>query len=131
MIRRPPRSTLFPYTTLFRSLAGWYNRDREIIPDNIITKAPSAELAPDQKDQDSLPEYDVLDGILEAFLEEGLSPGAIIAKGYEREIVEWVVRAVEINEYKRWQAAPGLRISQKAFGAGRRMPIASRVSWKM
>ncbi len=116
-------------TNVYR-LARWYNRDHEIIPDIIITKAPSAELAPDQKDQDTLPEYDILDGILAAFLEEGAGPEEIVARGYDREIVEWVVRTVQINEYKRWQAAPGLRVSQKAFGAGRRMPIAARVSWK-
>jgi NAD+ synthase (glutamine-hydrolysing) len=111
-------------------LSHWYNRDRDIIPDAILTKAPSAELAPDQKDQDSLPEYDILDGILELYLEQGKSPEQIIDSGYEREIVEWIMRMIEINEYKRWQAAPGLRISQKAFGAGRRMPIAARVDWK-
>ncbi len=111
-------------------LARWYNRESEIIPDAVLTKAPSAELAPDQKDQDSLPEYDILDGILEAYLEKGISPEQIIEGGYDREIVEWVIRMIEINEYKRWQAAPGLRISQKAFGAGRRMPIAARIEWK-
>lgn len=107
-------------------LSRWYNRDREIIPESILTKAPSAELKPDQTDQDTLPPYDVLDPILVAYLEEGKSVGEIVSEGNDHKTVEWVIRTVDRNEYKRWQAAPGLRVSPKAFGAGRRMPVAAK-----
>ncbi|MEN6478084.1 MAG: NAD(+) synthase, partial [Anaerolineales bacterium] len=107
-------------------LAHYVNREREIIPQASITKAPSAELRPNQTDQDSLPPYELLDAILQLYIEEGCSPGEIIAKGYGAETVEWVVRTVNRNEYKRRQAAPGLRVTSKAFGVGRRMPIAAR-----
>jgi NAD+ synthase (glutamine-hydrolysing) len=116
-----------PKTEVY-NLAKWYNRHDEIIPDIIITKPPSAELAPDQKDQDTLPDYDILDAILIRYLEEGKSPKEIIADGFEDETVNWVCRTVDRNEYKRWQAAPGLRVTSKSFGVGRRMPIASRRS---
>lgn len=114
-------------TNVYR-LARWYNRERELIPDAILEKVPSAELAPGQRDQDTLPEYAVLDAILAAYLEQGVGLEEIAARGHERETVDWVVRTVEKNEYKRWQAPPGLKISRKAFGAGRRMPIAARRS---
>jgi NAD+ synthase (glutamine-hydrolysing) len=107
-------------------LAKWYNSNEEIIPSDIITKPPSAELRPDQYDQETLPDYEVLDTILEAYLEKGKSQDNIIADGFEPEVVKWVIRAVNLNEYKRKQAAPGLRVTTKAFGVGRRMPIASR-----
>ncbi|MFH0882947.1 MAG: NAD+ synthase [bacterium] len=107
-------------------LARWYNRDEEIIPKAILTKAPSAELKPDQTDQDTLPPYEKLDPILVAYLEEGKGIDDIVAEGNDRETVEWVIRTVDRNEYKRWQAAPGLRVSPKAFGAGRRMPITAK-----
>jgi len=107
-------------------LARWYNREREIIPQAILTKPPSAELKPGQLDQDTLPPYDTLDPILVAYLEEGKDVDAIVAEGNDRATVEKVIRAVDLNEYKRWQAAPGLRVSPKAFGAGRRMPIAAK-----
>ena len=107
-------------------LAEFINRDGEIIPRNTIEKAPSAELRPDQTDQDTLPPYPVLDAILELYVEEGLSSEEIVAEGFDAETVGWVVGAVNRNEYKRRQAAPGLKVTTKAFGTGRRMPIAAR-----
>ena len=109
--------------TMVYDLARYINREREIIPRAIIDKAPSAELRPDQKDEDSLPPYPVLDRILQLFVEEGLSSREIVARGFEEETVRWVIRTVNRNEYKRKQAAPGLRVNSKAFGVGRRMPI--------
>ena len=107
-------------------LARHMNRDGEIIPVNTIEKPPSAELRPDQKDEDSLPPYDVLDGILKAYVEEGKSADDIIALGYEPDIVKDIVRKVDLNEYKRKQAAPGLKLTPLAFGVGRRIPIVQR-----
>lgn len=98
----------------------------EIIPSSILTKPPSAELRPDQKDQDSLPPYDLLDPILEEFVEKDKSVKEIIEQGYPREIVVEVARMVDINEYKRRQAPPGVKITPKAFGKDRRMPITNR-----
>ncbi len=97
---------------------------KKVIPERIITKAPSAELRPDQKDEDSLPPYNILDPILELYLEMNLSPSEIIARGHDEETVRRVVKLVDTSEYKRRQAAAGLRITPNAFGAGRRMPIA-------
>ena len=112
-----------PKTTVYE-LARWMNRDREVIPWDTIEKPPSAELAPDQKDQDSLPPYEVLDGILELYVEQQMSGSDIIEHhDYEEAIVRWVQRRVDLNEWKRHQAAPGLRVTSKAFGVGRRMPI--------
>ena len=110
-------------------LAGYINRKKEIIPEAIIKKAPSAELRPDQKDQDTLPPYPVLDAILERLIEQGKSSGEIIAEGFDKDTVNWVVRAVMINEYKRRQAATGLKVTPKAFGSGRRFPIAAKYDW--
>ena len=110
-------------------VSRWLNEqyyNREVIPESILTKPPSAELRPDQKDSDSLPDYEILDGILRSYVEEQLSPGEIRRQGYNPEIVEWVVRAVDRNEYKRRQAPPGLRVSPKAYGGGRRIPIVQR-----
>ncbi len=104
----------------------WINRDREIIPWNTIDKPPSAELRPDQKDQDTLPPYEILDGILELYVENQLSADEIISRGYDEHVVRWVQRRVDLNEWKRHQAAPGLRVTSKAFGIGRRMPIVQR-----
>jgi NAD+ synthase (glutamine-hydrolysing) len=118
-----------PKTIVFE-LSRWINRDKELIPWNTINKPPSAELRPDQKDQDSLPEYDVLDGILERYVEQQLSVADIIASGFDEDLVKWVARAVDINEWKRLQAAPGIRVSGKAFGMGRRYPIAQRYRGK-
>jgi NAD+ synthetase len=114
-----------PKTRVYE-LARWINREREIIPSNTIDKPPSAELRPDQKDQDTLPPYEILDGILELYVEHHLSPDEIISRGYEETTVRWVQRRVDLNEWKRHQAAPGLRVTSKAFGIGRRMPIVQR-----
>jgi NAD+ synthetase len=105
-------------------LAELINQDQEIIPRRIIDRPPSAELRPDQVDQDSLPPYDVLDQILELVVTEGLDADSIVAKGYPQTTVEEVIRLVENNEFKRRQAAPVLRVTRRAFGAGRRIPIA-------
>ena len=115
-----------PKLTVYE-LARWYNREHELIPEAILTKAPSAELAPDQVDSDSLPPYEVLDPILEAYLERLLSVEEIVEEGYDEATVRRVVRMVDRNEYKRRQAPPGLKVSPKAFGVGRRMPIAARI----
>jgi len=109
------------------AVARWLNRESEIIPWNTIEKPPSAELRPDQKDQDTLPPYEVLDGILELYVERQLSPEEIIENhGFEEQIVRWVQRQVDLNEWKRHQAAPGIRVTSKAFGIGRRFPIVQR-----
>ena len=96
------------------------------IPESTLTKAPSAVLRPNQTDQDSLPPYEVLDAILEAYVEDYLSLPEIVALGYDAEVVSKIVRLVKINEYKRKQMAPGLILTSKAFGSGRRYPIAQR-----
>jgi NAD+ synthetase len=114
-----------PKTMVYR-LAKWINREREIIPVSSLAKAPSAELRPNQTDQDSLPPYEVLDGILEQSVVQGKSLREIVALGFAEADVRRVVRLIEFNEYKRWQAAPGLKVTTKAFGVGRRMPIAQR-----
>jgi NAD+ synthase (glutamine-hydrolysing) len=109
------------------AVARWLNRESEIIPWNTIEKPPSAELRPDQKDQDTLPPYEVLDGILELYVERQLSPEEIIENhGFEEQMVRWVQRQVDLNEWKRHQAAPGIRVTSKAFGIGRRFPIVQR-----
>jgi NAD+ synthase (glutamine-hydrolysing) len=108
------------------ALAKYINRDREIIPVHIITKPPSAELRPDQKDSDSLPEYEILDAILELYIEKQCSAEQISREGFEINLVEKIIRMVNINEYKRYQTPPILRITSKAFGVGRRLPIVGR-----
>ncbi|PIQ44108.1 MAG: NAD+ synthase [Gammaproteobacteria bacterium CG11_big_fil_rev_8_21_14_0_20_46_22] len=113
------------YKTVVYKLARHVNRDKEIIPERVITREPSAELAPNQKDQDSLPPYEILDVIIKAFVEDDLSCEAIIKQGYDAEIVKKVLRLIQINEYKRRQAAPGIRITKRAFGRNRRYPITS------
>jgi len=107
-------------------LARFMNKDGEVIPENIITKPPSAELRPDQKDTDSLPEYEELDPILYQYIEKHQSPQDIIAMGYDEKLVRRILRLVNINEFKRHQTAPVLRVSDKAFGMGRRMPIVGK-----
>ncbi len=114
------------YKTDVYKLAEYINRDKEIIPRNTIEKPPSAELRPNQKDTDSLPDYETLDKILYHFIELQLSPEEIIAKGFDRNTVERVIFMVNTNEYKRYQAPPILRISSKAFGAGRRIPLVAK-----
>jgi NAD+ synthase (glutamine-hydrolysing) len=115
-----------PKTMVYR-LAAHINKNREIIPLNTIRRAPSAELRPNQTDQDSLPEYEILDGILKSRVEEQRSIEEIVAQGYDREIVEKVIRMIQVNEYKRRQAAIGLKVTTRAFGPGRRMPIAMKL----
>jgi len=110
--------------TMVYKIAAWMNRDKEIIPANTIRKPPSAELRPNQTDQDSLPAYDILDGILHCYVEEMMEEEEIVAKGFERGTVAKILKLVDRNEYKRRQAAPGLRVTTKAFGFGRRLPIA-------
>ena len=114
-----------PKTSVYR-LANFINRDKEIIPASTIDKPPSAELKPDQKDQDSLPPYDLLDRVLQLYVEENMSAMEIINKGFDAQTVRWIQRRVDLNEYKRAQAAPGLKVTSRAFGSGRRMPIAQR-----
>lgn len=114
------------YKTMVYRVSRWCNRDREIIPESTLTKAPSAELRPNQTDQDTLPPYDVLDGILKLYIEEFQEVDEIAAAGFDRELVARVLKLVDTNEFKRQQAAPTLRVSQKAFGSGRDMPIAQR-----
>ncbi len=114
-----------PKTMVYR-LANWINRDREIIPQDTISKPPSAELKPDQRDTDTLPAYEVLDPILQLYVEEQLSTAEIISRGFDKKTVRWVVRRVDLNEYKRAQAVPGLKVTSRAFGLGRRMPVAQR-----
>ncbi len=120
-----------PKTTVYR-LARWMNDEavgrlgHPLIPDASITKAPSAELRPNQTDQDSLPPYEVLDAILDGYVVRGLGVKALIDEGFEPETVKRVVRLIDKTEYKRRQAAPGLKVTTKAFGVGRRLPIAQR-----
>jgi NAD+ synthetase len=114
-----------PKTMIYR-LSKWVNREREIIPLASITKVPSAELRPNQSDQDSLPPYEVLDAILNAYVVEGKSAREIVRDGADEATVRRVVRLIDVNEYKRRQAAPGLKVTSKAFGVGRRMPIAQQ-----
>ena len=114
------------YKTEVYELAHYINRDEEIIPNHIITKPPSAELRPKQKDSDSLPDYDILDEILKLYIEDRQGPDEIIAKGHDPALVKRILRLVNINEFKRYQTAPALRVSSKAFGMGRRMPIVGK-----
>ena len=118
--------------TMIYELARWINSHyaarigREVIPKSTTEKAPSAELKPDQKDQDTLPPYEILDQILQLYVEENLSARDIIARGFDEKTVRWVQRRVDLNEYKREQAAPGLKVTSRAFGIGRKMPIAQK-----
>ena len=111
------------FKTVVFDLARWRNRNGEMIPQNTIDKPPSAELRPDQKDSDSLPPYEVLDAILERYIEDDMGPDEIISEGFDPEVVRWTARLVDRNEYKRRQSAPGVKITTKAFGRDRRLPI--------
>jgi len=111
------------FKTQVYELARWRNKDTEVIPQNSIDKPPSAELRPDQKDSDSLPPYEILDAVLERYVEEDVSAAAIVADGYDAELVRRITRMVDRNEYKRRQAAPGVKVTTKAFGKDRRLPI--------
>lgn len=112
-------------TEVFR-LARYINKDGEIIPENTITKPPSAELRPDQKDSDSLPEYAILDEILYHYIERRLGPKELVKMGFDKAIVDRILKLVNTSEYKRYQTPPILRVSSKAFGMGRRMPIVAK-----
>ena len=120
--------------TMVYELGRWINSDYaaragrtdELIPRSTIDKPPSAELKPNQKDQDTLPPYEILDEILRLYVEENLSARDIITHGFDEKTVRWVQRRVDLNEYKREQAAPGLKVTTRAFGVGRRMPIAQK-----
>lgn len=114
------------YKTDVFKLARYINRNGEIIPENSIVKPPSAELRPDQKDTDSLPDYELLDAILFQYIEQKLSASEIIEQGYDAEVVNKVLRLVNMNEYKRFQSPPIIRVSSKAFGFGRRMPLVAK-----
>jgi NAD+ synthase (glutamine-hydrolysing) len=116
------------YKTDVYRLASFINRHKEIIPENTITKPPSAELRPDQKDSDSLPDYAILDKILFNYIELRKSECEIIAEGFDEKVVTKVFHLVNMNEYKRFQTPPILRVSSKAFGFGRRMPLVARYS---
>jgi NAD+ synthase (glutamine-hydrolysing) len=121
---------LAPLADVFKTdiykIARWINRDREIIPAASISKPPSAELRPDQKDQDSLPPYEILDRILDAYIVQNLDKTEIIRRGFDAAVVNDVINKVTFSEYKRRQAAPGLKVSPRAFGMGRRIPIAQK-----
>ena len=112
--------------TLVYELSRWINREHEIIPESTIGKPPSAELRPDQTDQDTLPPYAVLDAVLALYIEENLPVREILARGFDEALVRRITSLVDRNEYKREQAAPGLKVTGRAFGMGRRLPIAQR-----
>ena len=114
------------YKTEVFELARFMNKDGEVIPVNTITKPPSAELRPNQKDSDSLPDYDILDEILFQYIEKQQGPKEIIEMGFDEKLVKRILRLVNINEFKRYQTAPVIRVSTKAFGMGRRMPIVGK-----
>lgn len=114
------------YKTEVYNLARFINRNKEIIPTNTITKPPSAELRPNQKDSDSLPDYDVLDGILYQYIEANKSEDEIVQMGYNAEQVSKIIRLVKISEHKRYQSPPSLRVSSKSFGIGRRVPLVAK-----
>jgi len=114
------------YKTDVFALARFINKDGGVIPENTITKPPSAELRPDQKDSDSLPAYDILDEILFQYIEKQQGPKEIIKMGFDKQLVRRILRLVNINEFKRYQTPPILRVSSKAFGMGRRMPIVGK-----
>ncbi len=114
------------YKSEIFELCKHINREQEIVPENILTKEPSAELRPDQKDSDSLPPYEILDQILYLYIEEMNGPNQIVAKGFDKILVQKILKMVNMNEWKRWQAPPVLRVSKKSFGPGRRVPISGK-----
>ncbi len=114
------------YKTDVFKLARFLNRDQVRIPEAIINKPPSAELRPNQKDSDSLPEYDILDPILFQYIEKRMSPSALVEMGNDPALVARILKLVNTNEYKRYQTPPILRVSPKAFGMGRRLPIVGK-----
>jgi NAD+ synthetase len=112
-------------------ISRWVNRDREIIPASSLAKPPSAELRPNQTDQDSLPPYEILDAILDLYVVKNLGQADIIARGFDAGVVNEVVNKINFSEYKRRQAAPGLKVSPRAFGMGRRIPVAQKFRTKV
>jgi NAD+ synthase (glutamine-hydrolysing) len=116
-----PKEMVYRLARFVNASAG-----REIVPSSTLEKPPSAELRPGQTDQDTLPPYPVLDAILEGIVEKGASSGELVRQGFEAKTVQWVCRAIAGSEYKRRQAAPGLKVTPKAFGTGRRFPIAAK-----
>ena len=114
-----------PKTMVYR-LSEWVNRHQVVIPVSTLTNPPSAELRPDQKDQDSLPDYEILDAILQAYVVDHRSAREIVSMGYDQAIVTRIIKLIDMNEYKRRQSAPGLKVTTRAFGMGRRIPIAQR-----
>ncbi|MEN9358191.1 MAG: Glutamine-dependent synthetase, partial [Pseudomonadota bacterium] len=116
------------YKTFVYRLCTWRNAqgDTPVIPQNILSRAPSAELKPDQKDQDSLPEYATLDAIIQAYMEQDMSPRQIVAQGHAPDDVKRVIHLLKRNEYKRRQSPPGIRITRRGFGKDWRYPITSR-----
>jgi NAD+ synthase (glutamine-hydrolysing) len=114
------------YKTDIYRLARYINSDKEVIPENTIAKPPSAELRPDQKDTDSLPPYDILDEILFQYIEKRRGPKELVGMGFEKATVDRILKLVNTSEYKRYQTPPILRVSPKAFGMGRRMPIVAK-----
>jgi NAD+ synthetase len=121
---------LAPIADVFKTdiykIARWVNREREITPKNSIVKPPSAELRPNQTDQDSLPPYETLDAILDLYVVKNFGKSEIVARGFDTAVVNDVINKINFSEYKRRQAAPALKISPRAFGMGRRIPIAQR-----
>jgi len=111
------------------NLAAYINANREIIPQSTIDKPPSAELRPDQRDEDSLPPYPLLDPILTMLIENGKSTAEATSAGYDNNTVNWIAKAIKGSEYKRRQAAPGLKVTEKSFGSGRRFPVAAKYNW--
>ncbi|MBW1705563.1 MAG: NAD(+) synthase, partial [Deltaproteobacteria bacterium] len=118
VIKDVPKTMVFELSEYVNS-----SKEREVIPATVISRPPSAELRPDQKDEDTLPPYSMLDAILHAYVEEDRAPEEIVEAGFDRETVKEVVRMVDLNEYKRRQAPPGVKITPKAFGRDRRLPI--------
>ena len=118
VIKDVPKTLVYDVCEYRNRLAG-----RDLIPRNVLSKPPSAELRPDQKDEDSLPPYSILDPILQGYVEEDLSFDEIVRQGFDPDIVRRVIRLVDLSEYKRRQAPPGIKITGRAFGRDRRLPI--------
>lgn len=112
--------------TMVYQLAKWINSEKPLIPDRILSKPPSAELKPGQTDQDTLPDYDILDAIIELYVDRMLGFQEIVSRGYDESVVKWVIQTIAKNEYKRRQAAPALKVTSKAFGMGRRIPVSAK-----
>jgi NAD+ synthetase len=112
--------------TMVYKVSRWINREKEVIPAACLTKPPSAELRPNQTDQDTLPPYEILDAILEAYVVDGKSPAEIVSLGFDERTVRYVIKLIENSEYKRRQAAPGIKVTSRAFGVGWRVPLAKR-----